>query len=77
MKFRKKPVVVEAVQFQPEYDPSSCDGIVFDGELHAWVIQTLEGKMICSVGDWIVTGIAGERYPCKPGIFMATYEAAE
>lgn len=38
------------------------------------VIQTLEGKMIASVGDWIITGVKGEKYPCKPDIFEATYE---
>ena len=37
-------------------------------------IKTLEGIMTCVPGDWIITGIKGERYPCKPGIFLATYE---
>ena len=40
-------------------------------------IQTLEGEMTASPGDWIITGVKGERYPCKPDIFTATYEPAE
>lgn len=41
------------------------------------VIQTLEGDMVAEPGDWIITGVAGERYPCKPLIFKATYEPAD
>lgn len=40
-------------------------------------IPTLEGEMTASPGDWIITGVKGERYPCKPDIFAATYEPAE
>lgn len=40
-------------------------------------IQTLEGDMLASAGDWIIKGVAGEFYPCKPDIFQATYEPAE
>lgn len=40
-------------------------------------IVTLEGTMVASPGDWIITGVKGERYPCKPDIFAATYEAVE
>ena len=40
-------------------------------------IETLEGTHIVSAGDWIITGVAGERYPCKPEIFAATYERVE
>ncbi len=57
MKFRKKPVVVEAYQTQNELD-----------------VETLEGVMHASVGDWIITGVHGEKYPCKPDIFEQTYE---
>lgn len=57
MKFRKKPVVVDA---------EPCQVVTF--------IQTLEGTMRAEVGDWIITGVKGERYPCKPDIFAATYE---
>ena len=44
---------------------------------HAWNIETLEGIMLARVGDWIIKGVAGEFYPCKPAIFAATYEAEE
>ena len=60
MKFRKKPIVVEAEQTLVEV-----------------YIATLEGTMRAEPGDWIITGVKGERYPCKPDIFEATYEAAE
>lgn len=57
MKFRKKPVVIEAYQTDKEMD-----------------IETLEGKMHASIGDYIITGVSGEKYPCKPDIFLKTYE---
>lgn len=77
--FRKRPVVIEAVQFfydKPEiegvvYPPTSKDGRTYIGDAY---IETLEGKMFIQNGDWIITGIKGEKYPCKPDIFEATYE---
>ena len=53
--------------------------IVITAELCAnrTVIKTLEGDMVAEPGDWIITGIKGERYPCKPDIFAATYEPAD
>ena len=60
MKYRKKPVVVEAYQTDKEMD-----------------IETLEGTMHASVGDYIITGVRGEQYPCKPDIFEQTYEPAD
>lgn len=60
MKFRKKPVIIEAYQTDKELD-----------------ITTLEGKMHASIGDWIITGVHGEQYPCKPDIFEKTYERVE
>ena len=57
MKFRKKPVVVDAYQTD---EPVA--------------ISTLEGIMLANPGDWIITGVKGELYPCKPDIFAATYE---
>lgn len=60
MKYRKKPVVIEAYQTDKELD-----------------IETLEGKMHASVGDYIITGVRGEKYPCKPDIFEQTYEPAD
>ena len=66
MKFRKKPVVIEAEQYRPGLE----DGIDLDGPY----LKTLEGNLHISQGDWIITGIKGERYACKPDIFKVTYE---
>lgn len=82
--FRKKPVVIQAVQFTPQEDGkfSIPEGVVLWGKDDArprdmsWgYIETLEGKMHVNALDWIVTGVNGERYPVKPDIFDKTYEA--
>ena len=74
--FRKKPIVINAEQFFPEIEPWP-EGVLggWHDEEHwtAW-IETLEGSMEVSDGDWIITGIKGEKYPCKLDIFEATYE---
>ena len=107
MKFRKKPVVIEAEQwFKVSYDREAGHGITpedmpiyhlnvgyyrrpeedFAGDklcahceqplhIHGF-IDTLEGGHIVCPGDWIITGIKGEQYPCKPDIFYQTYEPA-
>ena len=78
-KFRKRPVVIEAVQFWPESEPwpdGVSGGDQGNGQWVAW-IETLEGDMDVSAGDWIITGVRGERYPCKPDIFELTYEPIE
>ena len=88
MKFRKKPVVIEAVQLtkkglasMPEWlKPLVDHGIVqlaIAVEGHRVYISTLEGTMTAIPGDWIIRGVKGEVYPCKPDIFEATYEAVE
>ena len=71
-KYRKRPVVIEAVQWQPG---SRVPGVVNDAS--GPHVQTLEGPLHVSPGDWIITGVKGEQYPCKPDIFEATYEPAE
>ncbi len=83
MKFRKKPVVIDAVQ----YNGKNMTEIMkfargasefqedFTGDSIS--ITTLEGVMTASKGDWIIRGVKGEYYPCKPDIFAATYEAVE
>jgi len=77
-KFRKKPIVIEAVQFNgTNHDEIAdfCqprDTYVGNKEL---IIKTLEGEHIASVNDWIIKGVQGECYPCKPDIFEQTYEA--
>ena len=82
MKYRKKPVVIEAVQF--DGTDESCDWLLpqlIDGSIsrsfNKLHIKTLEGTMTADVGDWIIKGVNGEFYPCKPDIFEKTYEAAE
>jgi hypothetical protein len=83
-KFRKKPVVIEAVRYRPFGD---TPGVSEERLIH-WkrgekaptttvvtaYVETLEGRMEVSVGDWIIKGVNGEFYPCKPDIFEKTYE---
>lgn len=90
MKYRKKPVVIEAVQYTRRFlwpdwfsDAVSSNvvtthgtGKFADGECFA-EINTLEGVMRCNENDYIIKGVKGELYPCKPDIFEMTYEAAE
>lgn len=78
MKYRKKPIVIEAVQFNKLGDHPA---VVRIGESPTgFGIHTLEHTAIkheVTPGDWIITGVQGEVYPCKPDIFAATYEPAE
>jgi hypothetical protein len=81
-KFRKKPVVIEAVQNTAALLPAELHAFLgsFDGahvEGQSILIATLEGEMRADPGDWIIKGVKGEFYPCKPDIFEATYEPAE
>ena len=81
MKFRKKPVVIDAVQWDGENYGEVVYVMVNNTDI-AWnsvvgsklYINTLEGVMTADVGDWIIRGVAGEIYPCKPDIFEKTYE---
>jgi hypothetical protein len=83
MKFRKRPVVVEAMRFTNEtkdqlFNWISCTrsaGRNENGE-PILLIWTLEGVHTARLGDWIIKGVAGEFYPCKPNIFEQTYERA-
>ena len=80
MKFRKKPVVIEAVQFTHEGNSMELADLLKEGgsisfEPDHILIHTLEGTMRADLGDWIIRGVKGELYPCKPDIFEATYEA--
>ena len=83
MKFRKKPVVIEAVQWTGANVDEVLGFIVTKGsarrglgdERNALFIDTLEGTMRADASDWIIKGVKGEFYPCKPDIFVATYEA--
>ncbi len=78
-KFRKKPVVIEARQVPVggnTTDPSLAEWCGGSASSDHVLIKTLEGTMCADVGDWIIKGVKGEFYPCKPDIFEATYEPA-
>lgn len=84
MKYVKRPIVIEAEQFLPEPTPGPQPGRMFmewpiqtDERGHFIIIPTLEGSLRAEPGDWIITGIKGEKYPCKPDIFAATYQCVE
>jgi hypothetical protein len=87
MKFRKKPVVIEAFQWMgsieqsqvPEWFSIGPDGVCAAAlsQSRELLISTLEGVMAAKEGDWIIKGISGEFYPCKPDIFAKTYDPAE
>lgn len=77
MKYRKKPVVIEAVQWTGEnpedivyFTKGKVTGLVYS----KLEIRTLEGVMTADIGDWIIKGVKGEFYPCKPDIFKQTYD---
>ena len=89
MKFRKKPVVIDAVLWDgtlsslraieallPTLETLAISSHPPSNSVNDWRIGTLEGGHKVSPGDWIITGIKGEHYPCKPDIFAATYDAA-
>lgn len=101
-KFRKKPVVIDAVQWWPPGNPLHDPALLSHRKGNAvnppdyrqigdlfrfssvpgmgddiFLLATLEGDMRVSPGDWIITGVKGERYPCKPDIFEQTYDAVE
>lgn len=87
MKYRKKPVVIEAVQWDGtnvkemldfgDSGPQPLWGDDFKIDKAGVHIRTLEGIMRADVDDWVIRGVKGEFYPCKPDIFAATYELAE
>lgn len=87
--YRKKPVVIEAVQYLGAGDFD----LALKGDLPVWVwegfeagvlmnrrgdliVKTLEGEHLCSPSDWLIRGVKGELYPCKPDIFALIYEPA-
>lgn len=85
-KFRKKPVIVEAAQWNPDHNGSQIGGWPRTWKkARYWKvgpvgldlrIPTLEGEMYAYPGDWIIKGVKGEYYPCKPDVFKVTYEKA-
>lgn len=90
MKYRKKPVVIEAIQYtgdnELEIKKFVGDDLIIEpqitnqGFIPKWVeikIKTLEGDMTANIGDYIIKGVNGEFYPCKPNVFEKTYELVE
>lgn len=89
-KFVKKPVTIEAIQFVDDESaqailqwvadssPELVVYIEYTGDhVYGLAIQTLEGTMIATLGDWVIKGIQGEFYPCKPLIFNDSYDLKE
>ncbi|OHR73991.1 hypothetical protein HMPREF3291_05240 [Bacillus sp. HMSC76G11] len=81
MKYRKKPVEIEAIQWKKGTALKDIDNFM-NGELKVnhdgcWYIETLEGDMFPTLNDYIIKGVKGEFYPCKPDIFEMTYEKVE
>ena len=81
MKFRKKPVVIEAVRWTgknwEEIKAMDPEHRRLGLERQHLYVSTLEGILTACIGDWIIKGVRGELYPCKPEIFAATYEPVE
>ena len=87
-KYRKKPIIIEAFQWNGCVKPGKCVEIpewairaLDNHKIRIYpefvIVNTLEGTMKALVGDWIIKGIQGELYPCKPDIFKQTYEPVE
>ena len=84
MRFKKRPIWIDAYQHDPNNNawPVWMEGAADTGRVVAadngrLLIHTLEGPLVAQPGDWIIKGVKGELYPCKPDIFEATYEPAE
>ena len=97
MKYRKKPIVIEAFQYDGDLMNSEGEYYVPDWAVDAFIndvllydcktkknkppyelyVNTLEGKMLVNVNDYVIRGVNGELYPCKPDIFEKTYEIVE
>ncbi len=80
--FRKKPVIISALRWSGRIDDADemaafigLDPFLVNGQDSSFYIPTLEGGHIASIGDYIIKGVKGEFYPCKPDIFDITYEA--
>ena len=77
MKYRKKPVVIEAIQYRYAENSEECEKFcpsIKYTETGGMLIPTLEGDHLCRPDDYIIKGVQGEFYPCKPDIFAETYE---
>lgn len=89
MKYRKKPVIVEAIQFTGTKENLKTledfidraiiteSDFISDNYVDRIEIETLEGNHVANVGDYIIQGVQGEHYPCKPDIFKSTYDKVD
>lgn len=77
MKYRKKPIIIEAEQWFPGKKIEGVGNVEGGKGPDFAFVNTLEGIMTVKPGDYIITGFKGEKYPCKPDIFEATYEKVE
>lgn len=81
MKYRKKPVIIDAIQYKGNTNDvkkfMNVESVLVNIKTLAIKIPTLEGDMYASIGDYIIKGVQGEFYPCKPDIFEQTYEVVE
>jgi hypothetical protein len=79
MKYRKKPVVINAFEYEgqtrfPDWIHEAMEKEEVTADISGLYIETLEGVMKASRGDYVIQGVNGEIYPCKPDIFLKTYE---
>ncbi len=84
MKYKKKPVIIDAIKYDGSKHSYSLIGKMGDIKRYQhpsqgdeFQIITLEGEHTCSVGDYVIKGIKGEFYPCKPDVFEMTYEKVD
>lgn len=81
MKYRKKPVVIDAEQLDGTVSQAERLGVTWvtneRGQIQSYQLSTLEGMMSARPGAWLLTGVEGERYFCAPSVFEKTYEPAE
>ena len=78
MKYRKKPVIIDAIQWDGTMNSMGAIRAAFGDNVdieHGLMCRTLEGPLQATPGDYIIRGVKGEVYPCKPDIFEMTYEA--
>lgn len=82
--YRKRPVEITAVRWDGENweevlaaFPEVPTDVAWDIDSHSLIVRTLEGRMRCAQGDWLIRGVKGEFYPCKDDIFQSTYEAVD
>ena len=80
--YKKKPIIIEAVNYEKDnileiqnfFGDGNGRDLIYDADKNEYYIKTLEGNMYLTEGDYIIKGVVGEFYPCKPDVFVQTYE---